>query len=622
MKRIFQKLGMVVASLLSFLSASAYDFEVDGIYYNIISLSDLTCGVTSGDNKYKGDITIPAKVSYNDETLSVISIEQEAFRYCTGLISITIPNSVTKIEREAFYHCSDLISVEIPNSVIEIGRAAFQYCSDLKSVTIPNSVTIIECDTFSGCTGLTSVEIPNSVTKIKYGAFSDCTGLTSITIPNSVKHLSGFSRCTFTSITIPNSVTEIGPTAFNGCTGLTSIAIPNSVTKIDSDAFAYCKNLSSVEIPNSVKYLSGFAECPALTSITIPNSVTEIGKDAFFYCTGLTSITIPNSVIKIGDGAFYMCTGLTKVEIPNSVKYLSGFSECSGLISITIPNSVTEIGECAFSGCKGLTSITIPNSVIKIGDGAFSGCSDLTSITIPNSVTEIGEHAFGECYGLTSVEIPPSLNKIFATTDQSVFYRCAKIKKLVLLGDENAPNLLFEKWPSYNHDANAAIPFSDLSLTELYLGRVVYTNISLEKYPDLKNIEKITFGKHLRQVGAGVYSRINQIPATAEIYCENPTPPSGANLFTDQQYISNVVYVPKESLEAYKQAEGWKNFWDIRAYDPASGIKDVSVDDVRADVFKVYNLAGMLVKETVDKTEAYDLPAGIYIINGRKVAIR
>lgn len=83
-----------------------------------------------------------------------------------------------------------------------------------------------------------------------------------------------------------------------------------------------------------------------------------------------------------------------------------------------------------------------------------------------------------------------------------------------------------------------------------------------------------------------------------------------------------MVYVPKEALEAYKQAKGWKNFWDIRDYDFKSGIEDVSADNISAEVFKVYNFEGMLVKETTDKTDAYDLPSGIYIINGRKVAIR
>jgi len=539
MKHIIQKLGMIVAMLLSSLSASAYDFKVDGIYYKIVSLDELTCAVTNhGDNYngiYNGDITIPSEVTINGRTLSVISIEQEAFSYCDGLTSVVIPNSVT-----------------------EIGTRAFRYCYGLTSVTISNSVTEIGAETFAGCTGLTSV-------------------------------------------TIPNSVTKIGQNAFSYCTGLTSVSIPNSVTEILFGAFYDCTGLTSVDIPNSVTYLDGFTNC-----------------------TGLTSVTIPNSVTKIGGSAFSNCTGLTSVTIPNSVTYLDGFTNCTGLTSVTIPNSVTYIGWGAFSGCTGLTSVAIPNSVTKIDNEAFKGCTGLTSLEILASVTKLEHHEFCECNSLESLTLPPSLVEISTDNDNASFLNCNNIKKLIILGDENSSKLTFKGCYIYKTEFSKheeAIPFSNLKLEELYLGRVVKTD-SYARASSLEAIKKITFGKYLKVVGSGLYGLINEIPTTAEIYCENPTPPSGATYFTNTQYISNVVYVPRESLEAYKQAEGWKNFWDIRAYDPASGIKDVSVDDVRADVFKVYNLAGMLVKETADKTEAYDLPAGIYIINGRKVAIR
>jgi len=528
MSPIIQKLGMTVAILLSSISAPAYDFEVDGIYYNIASLDELTCRVTSGDNKYKGDISIPSEVSYKNKTLSVISINAGTFKNCTDLTSVTIPNSVTTINHTVFYDCTSLTSVIIPNSVTAIGESAFY-----------------------GCAGLTSV-------------------------------------------IIPNSVTAIGESAFYGCAGLTSVDIPNSVTKLYDDTFK---------------------GCTGLTSVTIPNSITEINRDTFAGCTGLTS-----------------------VEIPNSVTYLNGFSGCTSLTSVTIPNSITEIGESAFEGCTSLTSVTIPNSVTWIRYGAFSDCTKLASVSIPNSVVQIGKRAFAKCTGLTSLEIPSLLNEIITTKDGS-FVGCSNIKKLVILGDEHVMDLTLEGWSSSYSSASewyycSLFPFSGLNLEELYLGRPVYCDYSLlpnsgknttKTLPKVDTLKKITFGKYRKSINSlGIWGYIKDIPTTAEIYCENLTPPSinSSNGFTDKHYISNVVYVPKESLEAYKQAEGWKNFWDIRAYDPASGIKDVSVDDVRADVFKVYNLAGMLVKETADKTEAYDLPAGIYIINGRKVAIR
>ena len=137
------------------------------------------------------------------------SIEDYAFRGCSGLTSVTIPNSVESIGDYAFSDCSGLTSVTIPNSVTSIGSQAFSDCSDLTSVTIPNSVTSIGDYAFRGCSDLTSVTIPNSVTSIGKYAFALCSGLT--------------------SVTIPNSVTSIGDEAFYGCDNLRTI-ISLSVT--------------------------------------------------------------------------------------------------------------------------------------------------------------------------------------------------------------------------------------------------------------------------------------------------------------------------------------------------------------------------------------------------------
>ena len=239
----------LILSVFFSTSASAYDVEVDGIYYNLISKGNVAEVTKRKNYYYSGDITIPSSIKVNEVEYSVISIESGAFSYCSFLTSITIPNSVTSIEKWTFNDCRNLTSVSIPNSVTSIGDYAFSYCSSLTSVTIPNSVTSIRDNTFSGCSGLTSITIPNSVTSIGEGAFSNCTGLTSVTIPNSVTSIEycAFSGCSgLTSVTIPNSVTSIEYGAFSGCSGLTSVTIPNSVTSIRTRAFAKCSNLENV----------------------------------------------------------------------------------------------------------------------------------------------------------------------------------------------------------------------------------------------------------------------------------------------------------------------------------------------------------------------------------------
>lgn len=207
-------LTFMLAVLMSMVAnvASAYDFEEAGIYYHITSSTNKTVEVVSCpfyelDNEYSGSVTIPKSVSYNNTTYSVTEIGSDAFRACSLLTSISIPNSVTEIGSDAFVYCSGLTSIAIPNSVTKIGQGAFNGCSGLTSIIVNsdnvtfdsrnNCNAIIETSSNTLIVGCKNTNIPNNVAKIGSDAFSECTELT--------------------SITIPNSVTEIGPRAFSGC---------------------------------------------------------------------------------------------------------------------------------------------------------------------------------------------------------------------------------------------------------------------------------------------------------------------------------------------------------------------------------------------------------------------
>ena len=133
----------VLTAVLSLVAttASAHDFEVDGIYYNdnfdgTVSVTYKGSSYNEYTNEYTGDVTIPSSVTYSGTTYSVTSIGDKAFGECSGLTSVSIPNSVTSIGDYAFYGCGGLKSVSIPNSVTSIGNYAFSQCSGLTRVDI------------------------------------------------------------------------------------------------------------------------------------------------------------------------------------------------------------------------------------------------------------------------------------------------------------------------------------------------------------------------------------------------------------------------------------------------------------------------------------------------------
>ncbi len=394
-------LSFLVAMFLVTKVLWAYDFKSGDLYYNITSsffnTAEVTYKIQFSSDGYDGltSVTIPTTVTYNGTIYSVTSIGEFAFYYCTGLTSITIPNSVTSIGAGAFEGCTGLTSVTIPESVTSISWSAFS--------NVPNIV-------YNG-TATGSPWGARSVNGYIDGdlVYADA-GKTTL--------LAGYTTATG-AITIPESVTSIGSSAFYNCTSLTSIAIPNSVTSIGGDAFGntawYSNQPDGVVYINKVLYKYK-GTMPQGTSIAIKEGTISISSFAFYNCTSLTSITIPNSVTSIGEKAFYNCTSLTSITIPNSVTSIGekAFYYCTGLTSVTIPNSVTSIGSSAFRGCTGLTSITIPNSVTSIGESAFYNCQGLTTVTIGNSVTSIGSYAFKDCTGLNSIQVkaktPPQCN--------------------------------------------------------------------------------------------------------------------------------------------------------------------------------------------------------------------
>ena len=210
MKRFLLLLSFLLTGIVQ---TFAYGFEVDGIYYNILS-GTTNVEVTyrnSNYNSYSGSVIIPSSVvRYSGKTYSVTSIGSNAFYKCSGLTSVAIPSSVTSIGSNAFSYCSGLTSVAIPSSVTSIGSLAFSDCPSLTSISVDAANTVY--DSRNNCNAI--------IKKSNNQLIAGC--------KNSV---------------IPSSVTSIGSSAFSGCSGLTSVKIPEGVTSIGSEAFWGCSGL-------------------------------------------------------------------------------------------------------------------------------------------------------------------------------------------------------------------------------------------------------------------------------------------------------------------------------------------------------------------------------------------
>ena len=526
--------------------------------FKVISVQDKTCQVISPavDKTTSGSVTIPEGV----DNFSVISIANSAFAGCTGLTSVSIPNSVTSIGERAFLGCTGLTSITIPNAVTNIGIYAFDGCSGLTSISVGSRNTVydsrnscnalIETQTNTLIRGCKNTTIPASVTSIGERAFSDCTGLT--------------------ALIIHENMTSIGEAAFSGCTSLMTIT-----SNLD-EPFAISNNTFSTNT-----YQNATVTVPAGTKPIYQNTdgwnnfmyiVEKEMKDGEIFTDKTVEGVI--MVFKVINAKNKTCqvegtsssaaidkTTTGSVTIPETAKGCTvtsissyAFYNCSGITSVTIPNTVLSIGEYAFSWCHGLTSVIIPNSVTSIGGGAFYGCRGLTSLTIGSGVTSISYHAFSDCGSLTSIIVKEGNTTYDSRNNCDAIIETATNTLIVGCKSTVIPS-------SVTSIGSYAFEYCS-GLTSITIPEGV-TSISSYAFRACTNLAVVSIPSSMTNIGSNAFRECG----LTEVYCyAEEVPRTNSSAFNEAPIALATLYVPDGTVDTYKATAPWSSFGTIISF--------------------------------------------------------
>ena len=296
---------MAVAIMLLSLQAMAYDFSYTyqgkTLYYTILLGSTNKVAVecysetAASNNHVSGDVVIPSSVEHNNVTYSVAYIGSSAFSGCSGLTSVSIPNSVTSIREFAFSGCSGLTSVSIPNSVTFIMSGVFYACSGLTSVSIPNSVTGIGDLAFYGCSGLTSVKCLASIPpSIGNNSFQNISATCTLTVPcSSLEAYTTSDWNTYFATRISEDLSfelsvsandeTYGRVAFEAqsCEVATITATPNEGYEFTGWSDGNTENPRTVTITSDTAFMAIFTEAVSTPTITLTVNNEAMGSATY-----------------------------------------------------------------------------------------------------------------------------------------------------------------------------------------------------------------------------------------------------------------------------------------------------------------------------------------------------
>lgn len=547
-----------MAMLCASVSASAYDFEVDGIAYTITSLTGLTVSVEKLINVDLTKVYIPESVEYKSKHLKVSAIENNAFK-----------------------GCGKLNAINLPNTIVTIGSSAFENDSVLTIITLPESVEYIGSDAFSGCTSITTLNIPKGIEQISPKTFYGCKSLISIELNSNIKSIgaAAFKNSGLQSITIPSSVTLLGESAFAG-TPIESILLPNGIEVIPKKCFSNCLKLSQVSLSSSTISSEAFRNCSALQQISLPENLTTIGDRAFEGCTNLMEFSIPSEVIRIEPTILWDCPNISKLTIGKSLKGLPVYANYD--YSSKEYSYQTLGGYYSYKPAIGIGGPRITDEIYLQGVKEF---------VIEDSNTEFSIKGF-QINGNTTT--PP-----FANTDLDYYY-------------VDRPLVDIKNWGSDPGSFGFTVKIKQGT------GRItkLEVNGNCTSVPYFyQKVDTLKLGANIKEFDLENIYKDDLV----KIECLSETPPVCTNSyhynFPTKVYTDAILCVPFGCKQAYSNAEIWENFWNIVEAEVESGILDIIEDESLKTYYQVYDLKGLLILKSDNISELRKLPKGIYIVS-------